>query len=80
MADKKTTLKKGDTYDVAFDIKGSGIIKIKAEYTGEYGELNDTKFYYFANTNTGVEYSFTLEQLASFKGMAKRYNADTISF
>jgi len=78
--DNTVTLKAGDKTTVAFDIAGSGIIRVPAIYTGEYGTLGDTNFYYFEHADKGTEYSFTLEQLTKFKEMAARHTQETITY
>ena len=77
---EEVTLKAGDETMVAFDIPGSGIIQVRATYSGEYGTLNGTNFYYFLHADKGTEYSFTLEQLGKFKEMHKRYEQNSITF
>ena len=69
----------GDIIKCVFTIDKKNIF-VSVEYTGEYSEFEGEKSYYFANTKSGVEYSFTSAQLVAFNEASERHALETITF
>ena len=71
------SIAKNDTIKCIFNIDGKNIF-VTVAYTGEYSEFEGNKSYFFTNTKTDVEYSFTISQIKSFLDAQARYEQDTI--
>ena len=72
-------INKGDIITCVFNIDSKNIF-VKVEFIGEYSSFEDEQSFYFANTKTGVEYSFTKSQILSFAEASNRHEIDTITF
>lgn len=71
------SITKGETIKCIFNIDDKNIF-VTVAYTGEYSEFEGNKSYFFTNTKTNVEYSFTLSQIKSFLDAQARHEQETI--